>query len=143
MDLGASGPVLGNNATGFCSPTEKAISPYLSSLCVFTFLPKPEMPSHQLLQISAFPQPRCRDDSIQEILRLVWSCFLPGHVVVRQGFTWPISFWGLLCSSKLWTSFAWDCKPLAVFILEGCWKRHRPLMQHHTGNMVAHLCPCG
>lgn len=141
----ASRPV-GNDATGFCSPTGKAISLYLSSVCVFTLLPKPKTPPHQLLQVAAFRHPRCRDDSTQEIPRLVLSCFLLGNVVAWQGFTWSlllISFWGFLCSGKPCTSFAWGCKPLALFILEGCWKRHRSLMQHHPGSAAAHLCACG
>lgn len=73
-------------------------SPFL-----FILLPKPKMPPHQLWQFSASPHPRCRDDSTQETLRLLLSCFLPGHVVAWQGFVWPNSFWGYC---KLCTSFA-------------------------------------
>lgn len=135
---------LENDATGFCSPTGKAVSPRLSSMCVFTLLPKPKTPAHQLLQVAAFRHPRCRDDFTQEIPRLVLSCFLLGNVVARRGFAWfllPISFWGFLCKPCVF--FARGCKPLALFILEGCWNRHRPLTRHHPGNVVAHLCARG
>lgn len=150
-DFGQGGswnrPVLGNYATGFCSPIGKAIPSYFSSMRVFTFLPKPKTPPHQLLQVAAFRHSCCRDDSTQEIPRFVLSCFLLGNVVARWGFAWsllPISFWGLLCSSKPCVSFAWGSKLLALFILEGCWKWHRPLTLHHPGHVVAHLCalPC-
>ena len=104
----ASGP-LGNDATGSCSPTGKAISPCLSSVRVLTLLPKPKTPPQQLLQVSAFSRPRRRDDSTQEIPKLVPSCFLPGRVVARRGFAWPISVWGCLCSGKPCVSFAQGC----------------------------------